>query len=277
MLYDFTLTNGDDRASIMPIRRYKGPSLKSKTIENINTLMAQALAETGLAVGEMENATLDFSPAWVEETEDETTLMLLADSWFIPEAGKITIQAGLGIAYQILTDLAGTEDWEFLFEGHVNSFSYMDFSKFTFFDHRINNKNLKVPIGSEVYVRGYHENTFIYQGRPENGDISYGRNPLFADNRKSVFTTDDQIIPVEGFPLKDYTVCMETFPLPQTVSVYGKNFFGKHKYFAREKNPAGKLPLEAFGKTQKQAKLNLALLMAFAEIEDTTSIVRFVD
>jgi hypothetical protein len=275
MFYDFTLTNGDDRASIMPVRCYHGPALNEKTISNINTILAQALAATDLAVGEMANTTLDFSPSWVESTDDETTLMLLAESWFIPETGEIKSHGARYIAEQILKDLASTDDWEFLFEGTAESFDCFDFMEFSFIDHRINNDNLKVAIGSEVYVRGHQEETFIYQGRPENSDISYGRNPLFADNKKEVLATDDQIIPVEGFPLAEYTARIETFPLPQTVSIYGENFFGKNKYFSREKNPAGKVTLEALGKTQKEAKLRLALLMAFAEIEDMTSVERY--
>lgn len=272
MFYDFTLTNGDDRASIMPVRSYHGPALNEKTIGNINTIMAQALATTGLAVGEMAKTTLDFGPAWVESTDDETTLMLLAESWLIPETGEIKSHGARSIAQQILKDLASTEDWEFLFEGDATSFDGVNFMDFSFIDHRINNDNLKAPIGAEVYVRRFYGEAFTYQGRPENGDISYGRNPLFMNNKKNVLATDDQIIPVEGFPLKEYISRMETFPLPQTVSVYGKNFFGKNKHFAREKTPAGKVPLEAFGKTQKEAKHNLALMMAFAEIEDMTSV-----
>lgn len=272
MFYDFTLTNGDDRASIMPVRSYHGPSLNEKTIENINTIMAQALAATGLAVGEMTGTTLEFSPAWVESTDDETTLMLLAESWFIRKTGEIKSHGARTIAKQILNDLATTEDWVFLFGGTSKSFEDLGFMDFSFIDHRINNDNLKTPIGSEVYVRRFHGETFIYHGRPENGDISYGRNQLFENNRTAVLATDDQIIPVADFPLADYEARMETFPLPKTVSIYGKNIFGKNKYFAREKKAEGSSSLEAVGRTQKEARLRLALLIAFSEIEDTTSV-----
>jgi len=266
MLYDLVLINGDDRGSIMPVRRYNAPTLYEKTVENINLVMAQAMEETGLLTGEMSEAVLEFSPAWVEETEDETLRMLLSDEYITDSIGTIKSHSARAIAEYILKDFAETSSWLFMFDGaNDDAFDSMDFKKFVFFDHRVDNSNLKNPIGSEVYVRYYYDEVFIYQGRPENGEISNGRNPVFTGNK--VWATDENIIPVKDFSLKDYEKAIETFPLPRNVTRLGHSVFGAFKYFSREIS-GGKDSEEAFGKTKKQAKLRLAINMAFDAMDN---------
>lgn len=250
----------------MPIRRYTANSLTEKQLRNINTLLFQALNATGLAIGEMSESVLSFEPAWVQESShDESLMMLLIDSYFIPNNGRIDSHGAKSIALQILNDLASTDDWAFLFEGAKDSFSGLDFDQFSFIDDRRDNTDLKVAIGEKVYLRAHHTHVFTYMGRPTNHDISYGY--LQQNSDTETYATDSEIIAVNGFNIKDYASRMETFPLPQST----KRAFGTNRYFSRAKSAKSnsKTFIEGFGKTQKESQLNVALELAFKEMDES--------
>lgn len=266
MLYDFILTNGDDRGSILPIRRYSANSLNEKQIQNVNTMLFQALKATGLAVGDMSNTVLSFEPAWVQESaHDETLMMLLADSVLIESEGKIESHGAKSIALQILNDFASTEDWAFLFDGKPDSFSILDFEQFSFIDDRRDNTNLKVAIGEKVYLRFHGTQIFTYLGRPTNNDINY--KYIQQNNGVETYAIDSEIIAVDGFNIKNYVDGIETFPLPQSA----KRAFGKNRYFSRAKSKksGSKTFIEGFGKTKKESQIAVALELAFQALDNS--------
>lgn len=255
MIYDFILINGDDRGSIRPVRTYKTEnSLSKKFIESINTVLSQAFRDTGLVAGENNKAYLEFDKAWVEKSkDDERVSMLLADGFMIDTVGSIDSQYARIIAKQLLEDLASTDDWEVIFEGTADAFTDVDFNKFSVIDNTIGNTDLKVPIGANVYVRGWYDHVFVYQGRPTRRRIKEEMNPFILSHE--VWATDDEIIAVDDINVNDYADKIETFPLP---------LGHRDKYFSREKKKDNTRK-EAFGMTPEQSKLRLAIMIALNE------------
>lgn len=253
MFYDFTLTRGDDRGSIRPVRKYQTKSkLPDETLADINKVLDLAIEASGVRQGVEQELYIDFSESWVDERNyDETHRMLTADYWMLEATGTIASKSPRTIAKQLLSDLATAEDWDFLFEGDAYVFDTMDFKAFDLTDNTVDNENLKVPIGTKVYLRGWAESVFTYQGRPTAEQLK--NNITFYVQDKNVWSIDEDVIAVDDFKVSDYTGNMETFPLPVN---YSANFF------AREKNK-GRTRKETFGKTQKEAKLRLALILAF--------------
>jgi hypothetical protein len=255
MLYDFVLTNGDDRGSLRPVRTYSTKkSLSKDFIENINEVLAQALEATGRLENETEFAFVSFDPAWVEEKSsyDETLQMRLADDWMIgSNTPLISTTNARKIAHQLLTDFASTDDWAYIFSEDEDAFSKMDFDDFELIDNTVNNEALKVPVGSNVYVRNWNETVYVYQGRPSKQELKNGYDPAYQ--HRNVWASDENVIAVDDFKVSDYNDQMEVFPLPLD---------HRDKYFAREKSKS-RSRKEAYGTTQKQAKLRLALMLAF--------------
>jgi hypothetical protein len=261
MFYDLTLTRGDDRGSIRPVRKYKTKNkLTAEILSDINKVLDLAIDASGVRQGVEQELYIDFSESWVDERKDydETHRMLTADYWMLETPDTITSKSPRNIAKQLLTDLASAEDWDFLFEGDAYVFDTMDFKAFDLTDNTVDNENLKVPIGTKVYLRGWSEAVFTYQGRPTAEHLK--NNVTFYVQGKNVWSTDENIIAVDDFKVSDYVGDMETFPLPVN---YSANFF------AREKNK-GRTRKETFGKTQKEAKLRLALILAFEATKITT-------
>lgn len=261
MLYDFSLTQGDDRGSIRPVRKYETKSkLSPEMLADINKVLDLAIEASGVRQNSEQELYIDFSESWIDERKkyDETHRMLTADYWMIEAPGTITSKSARNIAKQLLSDLASAEDWDFLFEGNAYAFDDMDFRAFDLTDNSVDNENLKVPIGTEVYVRGWAEGIFTYQGRPTAEQLKHNVT-LFVQG-KNVWAIDDDVISVADFNASDYFAKMETFPLPVN---YSANFFTREKSKSRSRK-------ETFGKTQKEAKLRLALILAFEATKTTT-------
>lgn len=261
MFYDFTLTRGSDRGSIRPVRKYQVKSKISDSIlADINKVLDLALDASGVKRQSEGEIYPDFSKSWVDERKsyDETHQMLTADYWMIEAPGTITSKSPRTIAKQLLSDLASAEDWDFLFEGDAYVFDDMDFKAFDLTDNSVDNENLKVPIGAEVYVRGWAEGVFTYQGRPTAEQLK--NNVTISVHGKDVWAIDEDVIAVDDFKVSDYLDKMETFPLPVN---YDANFFTREKSKSRSRK-------ETFGKTQKEAKLRLALILAFEASKITT-------
>ena len=262
MLYDFVLKNGDDRGSLRPVRTYSAKkSLSQDFIADINKVLAQALEATGRLENETEHASVSFDKSWVKEqaSYDETVQMLLADEWMVETNATLNSTTNARkIAHQILTDFASTDDWAYIFSEDEDVFSQMDFKAFELIDNTVDNDNLKVPAGTKVYVRGWGDTSYTYQGRPSIEEMKTGYNPAYL--REDVWATDDNVIAVDGFNVSAYAASMETFPLPAN---YGYNYFTREKSKSRSRK-------EAFGSTQKQAKLRLALMLAFDELATQT-------
>lgn len=255
MLYDFTLTVGDDRGSLQPIRSYESKKpLSEDLIKDINKVLSQALDTTEATEAIGKEVYLHFDKAWVKKKakHDETVQMLLAYDWMNDTKGSIKSQDPREISKQIIADLQAADEFEYTF--NEDDFSNLDFDAFELIDNTVNNDNLKVPIGSNVYVRGWNAILYIYQGRPSVEEMRNGYNPAYL--REDVWATDENIIAVDDFKVTDYKDRMEVFPLPKDHD---------YKYFAREKTKSSSRK-EAFGSTQKQAKLRLALMLAFEDI-----------
>lgn len=260
MFYDFTLTRGDDRGSIRPVRKYevKG-KLSGSILADINKVLDLAIDASGVRQGVEQELYIEFSESWVDERKyDETHRMLTADYWMIEAPGTITSKSPRTIAKQLLSDLASAEDWDFLFEGDAYVFDDMDFKAFDLTDNSVDNENLKVPIGTEVYVRGWAERVFTYQGHPTGEQLKH--NVTVSVQGTNVWAIDEDVIAVDDFKVSDYLDQMETFPLPVN---YAANFFTREKSKSRSRK-------ETFGKTQKEAKLRLALILAFEASKLTT-------
>lgn len=255
MLYDFTLTVGNDRGSLQPIRVYESKkALSEDLIKDINKVLAQALATTEANEATGQEVYLHFDKAWVKKKAkyDETVQMMLSDEWMDDTKGLIASKDAREIAKQLLAHLASTDEFEYTFE--EDAFANLDFDSFELIDNTVNNDNLKVAIGTNVYVRGWKEIVYIYQGRPSVEEMRNGYNPAYRF--KDVWATDENVIAVDNFKVADYKDKMEVFPLPKD---------HRDNYFAREKSTS-KARKEAFGKTQKDAKLRLALMLAFDDI-----------
>lgn len=254
MIYDFVLINGNDRGSIRPVRTYETSIPLTKILlNNINTVLAQAFNDTGRVTGENANAYVELSKSWVKKSRkgNERLDMLLTSDFMIDRIGVLDTRDVRAIAKILLNDLASTEDWEFVFEGSSDDFSHKDFDRFTLIDTTVDNSNLQIPIGTEVYVRGWDDNILVYQGRPIKEQINEGMNPFVMNH--GVWAVEDEVIAVSDVKVKDYANRMETFPLP---------LGGPAKYFSREKNK-GVTHKEAMAVTQTQSKLRLAIMLAF--------------
>lgn len=258
MLYDFTLTNGDDRGSLRPIRTYSSKKrLSEDLLKDVNTVLEQALTATGRLVDETEHAFVSFAESWVEEraSYDETVQMMLADNWGIETKAPLKSATNARkIAQQLLNDFATTEDWVYIFSEDEDAFSKLDFDAFELNDNTVDNTDLKVSIGSNVYVRRWNETVYVYQGRPSKQELKNGYDPAYQ--HRNVWASDENVIAVDDFKVADYASQMEVFPLPVN---YDYNYFAREKSTSRSRK-------EAFGKTQKQAKLRLALMLAFEEL-----------
>lgn len=256
LAYDLVLYNGRDRGSIIPVRKYiRKRSMSPKLVADINKVLSQALKATGLLVGENEGAFLDLDKEWVESHRgNERTAMMLANEPLF-DTSKILIlknKTAHDIARVIMCDLAETDYWDYQFGGDIKDATNLPYHLFSTIDDTIDNSNLKVPIDSKVYVDGRGSNLFVYRGRPSNQNIIDGHSLIFAGN--NVWSTDSAIISYESFQFDDYKNRIETFPLPKKEK--------PNRYFSREKDGAKESP-EAFGRTQKETKLRLALMLAF--------------
>lgn len=120
VIYDFVLTNGDDRGSIRLVRTYQtGKPLSKTLLENINSVLTKAFHDAGRATGENANAYVEFSKSWVKKSRkgDERLDMLLSSDFMIDEVGVLTTTDARAIAKLLLENLSFTEDWEVIFEG----------------------------------------------------------------------------------------------------------------------------------------------------------------
>lgn len=255
MLYDFTLTQGDDRGSIKLIRTYESPKrLTKKQLAGINKVIEQAIEASG-AASEGEEVFLAFDKAWVATASGERIEMLLSDYPVIESTGKLNSTNPHDVASQILNEFASSEDWSYYFDGDASTFRTMDFGAFELIDSTVDNTNLKYSIGTPVYVRGGGDYVYAYQGNPTNESIKIGYDPYILGS--DIYATESHIIAVDDVKVADFAGVMEAFPLPMNYS--RENFFAREKSTKRTRK-------EAFGKTQKEAKLRLAIMLAFDKI-----------
>lgn len=185
MLYDFTLCTDNDREPISLIRTYSvAGGLSQEAIQDIINLVIQACDVVCNAnnVVIYEETFLEFKEEWFLVTEDEPLKELISDEIMIDTIAQLNGKTVREMARVLLNDLASTDYGKSLFEGMKDALDEVDLDTFPLIGDHADNENLKVPIGSRVYVRGQGNEEYNYLGRPTAKQLQEDPSRFFSLN-----------------------------------------------------------------------------------------------